>query len=129
MNLKETVDRIGVLSTKLNVADDELSKLIVTIEVALRRCISVRLSIPIDSGSSLIFGKTNGKWSLGVEHNGRTTPLISCSREIRTHVFNNGLVEQLIVNAGTGLSDKIADRNEALAKAENLIAALTKAGV
>lgn len=126
--------------TALDKIDDKLSSLIRRIELVLRKQVSTRITLRIDTSQSgvpedfLTFGKHDGKFMLLIEHCIPTrdggwevaecTPLTSTSREMRTRIFAEGHVEQLIRSAHEQVSQQIVMREKALAAAERLANAL-----
>lgn len=124
----------------LDKLDDKLSALIRRIESVLRKQVSTRISRTLEhDGSSnsvelLTFGKYDGKFILMIESgyvapDGEIeirdcTPLLSTSREMRTRVFADGHVEQLIRNAHGQFMQQIAMREKALSAAEQIANAL-----
>lgn len=125
--------------TALDKLDDKLSALIRRIESVLRTQVSTRITRLIDRHEPdglefLTFGKYDGKFMLLIEsgtprRNGEirvdnATPLLNTSREMRTFVFAEGHVEQLIRSAHEQVSQQIAMREKALAAAQQLANAL-----
>lgn len=124
-------------STVLDKLDDRLSALIKRIESVLRMQVSTRITRVISRDGAqiecLTFGKHDGKFMLLIENGYEVhseisinswTPLLSTSREMRTFVFAEGHVEQLIRSAHEQFSEQIAMREKALAVAEQIANAL-----
>lgn len=126
-------------SVELDRLDDKLGALIRRIESVLRTQISTRISHEFDPDPNdgevelLTFGKHDGKFMLLLEHGVQDfgavdiktcTPLLSTSREMRTRVFTEGYVEQLIRSAHAQVSQQIMMREKALAAAEQIANAL-----
>lgn len=118
---------------RIDKLDTEISENIKRIENALREHFSVRIWVNITDSDTdpnaelvLAYGKHDGKWQLLIEHswlgddNTTVTPLLSTAREMRTKVFVDGCIEQLILGALAQLDEQIKLREAAIAKSLEL---------
>lgn len=122
--LLDVLTAVRSKNKRIQELDSRLSTLIGEIEEALRLHINVRVSVGLTDNEKLVFGKTGGQWRLIVESDTGEVVLASCSRERRTEVFAQLSVERLLANAASQIDNLITQREDALACADALIAAL-----
>ncbi len=124
MSIKDTLDALAPLRSRLDDQDTKIGSLIGVIEEALRNRVNVRISTDMGDGRTLAFSKSNNKWHLLVESNGASASLLSSPRQLRCDVFALGHVEALIHGALEQIDAMIAARANAIGEAARILAAL-----
>lgn len=137
--LQEVVSELTPRKLALGKLDLKLLDSLKAIEEKLREHLSTRVSVTIDSNIEegmewaeiLTFGKWDGKWQFLLEYgetgdpdNWKTQSLVTASREKRVSVFTGGFIENLVRAAVAQLDEQIAERENAITIASNLIGAL-----
>lgn len=120
--MQDALEQIGTRMTILNDLDSAIGLRIASIEEALRRHISIRVSLDLGDDRSLDFGKIDGAWHLIYGEGDEEVRLSGCSRDIRAEMI--GHVEALIRCAGEQIEERISDRLAAIENADRILTAL-----
>jgi len=138
--VERVLARLAARTPELDRLDDEIGRLIVRTEKALRALkIGMRLSVSTrraheDWSEYLAFDKVNGAWRLTVDggpdespDSWSTTPLSDCDRETRLAAFSDGLIERLLLTAADQLDEAIKERQMAIENGQAFVGAIEHA--
>ena len=121
-------DQLVTIDTRmdeLNKLDDMIAAQIQLLHSKLHAHLNVRTFVPwTEMAGTLIWGRRPAGWMLFEDTSGNETPITSCSREIRSKLFESEIVPELITASSNQLQQSIAQRKLAIAAAEKLLAAL-----
>jgi hypothetical protein len=143
LSLGTALAQIAKQKPHLDQLDDHLANVITRVEVVLRMHVNIRVehviaSSPPNDVRLLTFAKHKGSWGLYIEtgredpdgefHLEEATQLGQCSREIRSRVFERGQLEELFRVAAKQIERQIAEREEAVLNADNLLEMISEYG-
>lgn len=119
--IEEVLASLQVRSAALNDIDSGISAAICTIEKVLLCACTVRIQIELpDRCEQLAWGKLDGAWCLMITDGARSVRLLSCSRERRAAMFQDGHIDSLVRGGVAQVNDVIKDRELAISEAERI---------
>ena len=109
------------LNSALGLLDTAISDRIEQLADTLRGRVNIRIAIDVGHGRELAFGKCKGAWTFVLTRADHDTALVSCSRDERLEMVEDGHIEKLIDSAPSLLSEMVPSRRAAIAKLDDLL--------